>query len=78
MTKNVLDLIKIITVDNLLNLKIADDEKTCLCCSSSLSNVIYTPCGHQVTCFECLGKMLTDKKCIMCRQKYEHVLHTVL
>lgn len=70
--------IKTIVLNELSNLKIkSDDDKLCICCLVSSCDVIYIPCGHQVICFKCLGKT-QNHKCIICRNTYEHVIHSEL
>ena len=63
------------------NLKLSDeirslkDERMCKICLSSEFNVVFVPCGHQVSC-NCCARSL--KVCPICRKNIEKYIKTYM
>lgn len=39
-------------------------QRDCLICCEAKANVVFEPCGHEVSCEDCCARM---KKCIECQ-----------
>jgi hypothetical protein len=49
-------------------------EQLCCICLENSSNIIYTPCNHSITCFQC-GTHQSITNCPICRTPIEHICY---
>ena len=63
-----------IETDSLQPLLQDNIQITCtICFEPTTEHIAFVPCGHAQICKECLMK-ITDKKCPICRKKYQSIL----
>ena len=49
-----------------------EDQKLCKICMANEKCVLFRPCGHLISCEECVPSL--EKKCPMCRQLIEEIV----
>ena len=54
------------------NLQDLETKITCVVCQSNVRNVIFNPCNHLATCISCSKNPMLNKKCPLCRKKFEN------
>lgn len=51
------------------DIEASENDKECIICMTNKKQVVFNPCGHYNTCFECTDKIVKgDKKCPVCRK----------
>ena len=43
-----------------------DEEEQCILCYKNKKNIVYEPCNHVISCYECFEK-LVKKECPVCK-----------
>lgn len=46
----------------------------CVVCQTNVRNIVFRPCNHLATCISCFKNPLLDKKCPLCRNRFQDAI----